>query len=304
MKKFRVLSDLHLDINKSYPLSIEDKDVFTVICGDTSGYPDMTIKWIKENCPYGVGISGNHLPYNDHNKTIQQLRNELAEAFPITSNFTYFDCETNVFCKEVDGILFVGTCMYTNMEIKHKIWNPNGDIELNKRCSAYNMNDYRWGIKSNDLEPKTMISPNDYIEWFKNAYNKIENILNENESLNVPNDVVLITHHPLITDFIGNNGYIDEYTYSLRHFNNSSYASDMKLWIKRHNSIKCYCCGHIHDVYKDFRSFDIVRNDKSKCLVVNNARGYVHYGHDVNFNIDCFVDVEKWCVMCEQKIEK
>ena len=297
MKKFRVLSDLHLDINKKYPLKIKDKDVFTVICGDTSGYPNITIDWIKKNCPNGVGISGNHLPYNDKNKTIQQLRLELANEFQINNSFTYLDCETDVFRKEVDDIIFIGTCMYTNMAISHPIWNPTGDIEFNKRCSLYHMNDYHWGIKS--LEPTINIRPDDYYEWFKRAYEKIEYALNDNEKSNKPKDVVLLTHHPLITDFLEHNGYIDDYCLSPRDFNWASYASDMKQWIKRHLSIKCYCCGHIHDVYKEYRNFDIIRDDGSKCLVVNNARGYVNHGHDTFFNLNRYVDVNTWSTIEE-----
>jgi len=49
MKKFRVLSDLHLDINERYPLDIDDKSIFTVICGDTAGYPDIVKRWILNN---------------------------------------------------------------------------------------------------------------------------------------------------------------------------------------------------------------------------------------------------------------
>lgn len=296
MKKFRVLSDLHLDINEKYPLEIQDKDIFTVICGDTSGYPDMTINWIKNNCPNGVGVSGNHLPYNDQNKTIQQLRLELANEFPINTSFTYLDCETGVFGKEVDDIIFIGTCMYTNMALSHPTWNPTGDIEFNKRCSLYHMNDYRWGIKS--LEPTINIRPDDYYEWFKHAYEKIEYALNDNEKSDKPKDVVLLTHHPLITDFLEHNGYVDDYCWSPRDFNWASYSSDMKQWIKRHSSIKCYCCGHIHDVYKEYRNFDIIRDDgKSKCLVVNNARGYVSRGHDTFFNPNRYIDVETWSVI-------
>lgn len=292
--KIRILSDLHLDINKQDPLVYENKDIFTVICGDTSGYPDMTIKWIKENCPNGVGVSGNHLPYNNYNKTIQELRNELATAFPITNSFTYLDCETNVFCKEVDNILFIGTCMYTNMAIKHAIWNPEGDIELNKRCSKYNMNDYYWGIKDNTLDPPSKISPNDYCDWFKNAYQKIENILNENEHSVNPKDVILITHHPLITDFFGHNGYVEDDHYSQKYFNNASYASDMKKWLIRHTSIKCYCCGHIHAVDPQYRILSIPRENNHSLLVVNNARGYVKYGHNRFFDRNLLLDTNTW----------
>lgn len=297
MKKFRVISDLHLDVNSSYKLELKDKDVFTVVCGDTSGYPDLTIDWIKQNCPNGIGVSGNHLPYNDQDKTIQQLRLELANEFSNEKTFTYLDCETDVFHKEVDGILFIGSCMYTDMHISHPDWNPTGNKEINMKCSALRMNDYRFGVKS--YNPTVMISPNDYYEWFKNAYLKIENVLNENEASNNPKDVVLITHHPLITDFLEHNGYVEKTIYTLKDFIWSSYASDMKQWIKRHTSIKCYCCGHIHDVYKDYRNFDIVRDDGSRCFVVNNARGYVNRGHDLFFNPYRYVDVNSWTIIDE-----
>lgn len=298
MKKFRVLSDIHLDVNEKYPFALKDKSIFTVICGDTSGTPEESINWIKENCPNGVGVSGNHLPYNNLGNSIQALRQELANAFPVNGTFTYLDCETGTYAKEVDGILFVGSCMYTDMHIKHAGWNPSGDMELNMRCSAWNMNDYRWGIKSTDIEPYTKITPKDYYEWFKNAYSKIEEVLNANESQEHPKDVVLVTHHALITDFFDHNGYVENvnYIYRSRDFNWASYASDMKQWLKRHTSIKCYCCGHIHDVYKDYRNFYITRDDESKCLVVNNARGYVSRCHDTYFNPNLFVNVENWTV--------
>ncbi len=299
MKKFRVISDLHIDINKSYPLTFDD-DIFTIICGDTANSVDKKIRWIKENIKTGVGISGNHLPYHS-DTTLQSLRMKLAKAFPVSNPFTYLDCETNVFCKEVDGILFIGTCMYTDMAIKHKKWNPTGDISLNMSCSEYNMNDYNRGIKCKNkvINPKTdpkfiRITAKDYAEWFKNAYQKIDKKLNENEKLENPLPVVLFTHHSLIPDFLENNGYIDNYIYDVRHYNWSSYASDMKDWLLKHTSIKCYCCGHIHDVYKDYRHFPLYREDNSKILVVNNARGYVMYNNDRYFNKHLFVNTKTW----------
>lgn len=72
MKKFRVLSDLHVDLNESlgYFFELKDKDVFTVLCGDTSGDPRTTIRWANSNLKAGLLIAGNHLPYNDQNITI------------------------------------------------------------------------------------------------------------------------------------------------------------------------------------------------------------------------------------------
>ena len=302
MEKFRIVSDLHLDINDHYPLEIKD-DVFTVICGDTSGSPKMSIDWIKKNVKAGVGISGNHLPYNDEHKTIQELREELAAAFPSTSAFTYLDCETGVFTKEVDGILFVGTCMYTDMRVKHSQWNPNGDVLINMRGSESNMNDYHWGIKSisypfglENSSSKKHITAQDYMDWFTNAYSKIDNVLSQNEKLENPKPVVLITHHSLLVDPAYHNWYMDDPNsiYSLRQYNLASYVSDMQQWLASHNSIKCYCYGHIHAIEEPWRSFTLPHTDGSKMLVVNNARGYVSQGHDSRFAKDTFVNTQTW----------
>lgn len=302
MEKFRVISDLHLDINKHYPIELKD-DVFTVICGDTSGYPSMTIDWIKKNVKCGVGVSGNHLPYNDENKTIQELREELAKAFPAEAPFTYLDCETGVFTKEVDGILFIGTCMYTNMRVKDQHWNPEGDKLINMRGSEYNMNDYHWGIKSISYPfgpengcTKKHITAQDYMDWFINAYNKIEKVLNQNEALESPKPVVLITHHPVIVDPAYHNWYMEDPNsiYSMRQYNLASYVSDMQQWLVRHNSIKCYCYGHIHAVEENWRNYKLTHADGSEMLVINNARGYVMRGHDVRFMSNVFVNTKTW----------
>lgn len=302
MEKFRVLSDLHIDINECYSLAFTD-DVFTVICGDTSGSPSMSIDWIKKNIKCGVGVSGNHLPYNDEKKTIQELREELAKAFPASSPFTYLDCETGTFAKEVDGIIFIGTCMYTDMHVKHKVMNPSGDPEVNMRGSQCNMNDYRWGIKSiewpsgkNGIPSMKHITAQDYMDWFKNAYNMIEKVLNENEASASSKPIVLITHHSLLTGFAYHSWYIEnpDNIWSLRDYNLASYVSDMEMWLSRHSSIKCYCCGHIHAIEKPWRSFKMKHNDGSELLVVNNARGYVLHGHDTNFMSNFFVNTKTW----------
>ena len=108
--KFRVLSDLHIDINEGAVPSFDD-DVFTVVCGDTSGDPAESINWIQKNVHRGVGVSGNHLPYNNRGLEIQALRDELAEAFPKDGPFTYLDAECGTVSKVVDGVMFVSSSL-------------------------------------------------------------------------------------------------------------------------------------------------------------------------------------------------
>lgn len=55
----RIISDLHIDINKDYPISYND-DVFTVIAGDICGNPYDGVEWVKNNIKHGLFIKGNH----------------------------------------------------------------------------------------------------------------------------------------------------------------------------------------------------------------------------------------------------
>ena len=73
--KIRILSDLHLDVNSKYPFSLKDKDTFTILCGDTSGDPEITKKWIDDNIKSGVFVCGNHLVYNSRHSSALLLRN-------------------------------------------------------------------------------------------------------------------------------------------------------------------------------------------------------------------------------------
>jgi len=294
MKKFRVLSDLHLDINADVPLELKDKDTFAVICGDTAGETEIGIDWIKNNIKSGVLVSGNHLPYNKSMLTIQEQRESLAAAFSSENDITYLDTECKTFYKEVDGILFIGTCMYSDMKISTP-WNPDGDIKTNCRIAERQMNDYHYGLKTiqknehNEIMRVTHIKPQDYADWFKNAYQKIDAVISANESLAEPKPVVLITHFPIVKKLLQESFYVDNN-------NLASYGSDYEKWIHAHPSIKCYCCGHAHEVSKPYRIYNIDRADGSRCLVVSNTRGYARRGHDVLFNPNTFVDVETWTV--------
>lgn len=294
--KFRVLSDLHQDVRLNgtdKPFTLND-DCFTVVCGDTSGSVDVTSKWIRKNIRRGVFVSGNHMPYDNPEKfTMDELRGILAERFPVESPVTYLDALTDCFSKIVDGILFVGTCMYSNMRIKSAM-NPTGDIIINKSISRSCMNDYYHGIlkkiypAGSDNTPNFVkVTPDDYIKWFNNAYSKIDAALTENESSSNPLPTVVITHFPLVREFVEHSLYVDADNYA-------SYGNDMKIWLISHPSVKCHCCGHCHDIEKDWRSFYVDRQDGSRILCVNNSMGYMHKVHDMTFNPNRFVNTDTW----------
>ena len=287
--KIRIISDLHLDVNHNYcfRLTPKQKEMFTIIAGDTSGDPRETIDWLKKNVKQGVFITGNHLVYNNRKLPIQELREELAAAFPKTADVTYLDNEVGVLSKEVNGILFIGTCFYTDFNLPIP-WRP-GDANtqvLNMSISWRNMNDYRWGIKSkkmDGIDRGTPLSPKDYLEWHEKAFANITELIENNEKSEKPLPVVIITHHAPIKDCISGY-YVNEDT-------NASYASDYEWFIKAHPSIKCWVYGHMHADQKEIK---IPRNDGSSCVIVNNARGYCQRLEDSNFNVNTILDTDTW----------
>lgn len=289
--KIRILSDLHLDVNDNYCFKIpeEQQDVFTVIAGDTSGDPDMTIDWLKKNVKRGVFISGNHLVYNGKEKTIQELREQLASAFPKDADITYLDNEVGVISKEVDGVLFVGSCLYTDFKLPCT-WRGKAcnDQQINMSTSWRTMNDYRWGIKehsADSISKDVYITPEDYLEWFEKAFTTIQDLVEANERLADPKPIVIVTHHAPLKDCISG--------YYVNDDANASYASDLEWFIKKHPSIKCWIYGHIHN---DQKEIDVLRDDGTKCIVINNARGYCPRVEDRNFNANTFIDTDTWKV--------
>lgn len=309
--KIRILSDLHVDINENKPLFYND-DVFTLICGDTAQSPSTAIEWINANIKNGLVICGNHLPYENYGaeakdkKTISEFKNEFAAAFPVENNITFFDESVGVISKVVNNILFVGSVMYTDMQIKHPIFNPTGNREKNYHFSGLHMNDFNFGITDKTLTKDgilklTYLHPRNYAEWFDATYEKIDRILTENEAKASPLPVVLFTHHPLISDYIYHSYYI-ETSYSHWEYNNPSYASDRYRWLEQHHSIKVYCCGHVHDVEPRYRILEHVRSNGDILKIVNNARGYIRYGHDRFFDENLILDTDTWNIECHGKL--
>ena len=132
--KIRILSDLHLDINQKIPFLLEDKEIFTVLCGDISGNPEQTIEWINQNIKQGVFVEGNHIGY-DSQHSIQYIENLLSYEYPTTATVTYLK---NDF-KMVDDIVFVGGILWTDFNLYGKAFQT-----LHKLYASQLMNDFRY----------------------------------------------------------------------------------------------------------------------------------------------------------------
>ena len=313
MKKIRVISDLHMDINKNYGFSLRDglyEDVFTIVAGVTSGDPSLSVKWLKENITKGIAISGNHLVYNHKNKTIQQLRNIMKKGLPIDGDVTYLDADCGVVSKVVDGILFLGSCLYTDYTLPTK-WNSAGDTVLNMNAARGGLNDFRWGGTKFEMKmvpdyaspsfpvPNVkrkvctrFLDPSDLEKSFHKTIKMFTEILDTNEKSDNPLPVIVISHHAPTPKCIS-----DVYSHSEI---NASYATDLEDFIKNHKSIKVWCCGHIHER----KIFNIDRDDGSHCAIVQNPCGYIRqwYYEYSNFNPNVFINTETWEIEVDDKL--
>lgn len=281
--KVRVISDLHLDLNDRWPISYDRNDgVFTVMCGDLSGNPSITKKWISKNIGRGVFVSGNHLVYNHENRTIGQLREEMAKGHGPRANVTYLDCMTKsgVCSKMVDGVLFVGSCLYTDFKLPCG-YRVDGDIVArNMRISEWSMNDYKWG-RVEDPEHGNMrrLSPSDCLAAFNRSLAAISEASIEAAKKDPGISVFVVTHYCPSPKCIS-----DEYVDSDL---NASYASDLEDFIRNHPNIRCWACGHVH-TQKNFKIGD--------CLVVMNPRGYLFRAEDAKFHRNLIVDTDDWSI--------
>lgn len=292
MDRIRILSDLHLDVNSEHCFKLNANNDFTVIAGDTSGDPRMTIDWINKNIHQGILVSGNHLVYNKRNLSVQTLRDELHSAFPENSSTTYLDTLCGVTSKVVDGILFVGSCLYTDMKLPSGK-NPNGVQDINCNIAQRYMNDFRWGMTEakDEIEDEKdglrRIRGMDYVKWFERSFAEMTRIIEENESSEDPLPVVVVTHHAPSKICVGS-AYVDDDA-------NCAYVSELDDFIKAHKSIRCWVYGHIHE-HKEAK---IIRDDGTFCTLVNNSRGYCHKLEDDHFNPNTFINTETWEIESE-----
>ena len=301
--KIRILSDLHLDINKDYNLDLHKNganDVFTLIAGDICGDPRKTIEWIKKNVHQGGFCCGNHLVYNDRKMAIEDLKNELHEAFPLNSNITFFDNDVGVISKEIDdGILLVSDVLYTDYKLKINGFNERGSTRVNMmaaepKFSGSYMNDFVWGYTkkkmykkepwSKDYEPENLwhLRTKYYKNHFDKAFKKITEIIETNQD----KQIILMSHHCLSENCIS-----DEFTHDSL---NGSYVSPKDKWIMDHPNIKLVISGHVH-----FRTSFNVGNT----LYVLNPLGYCRdtykqYNQKTDkwdvWTPNCFVDTDTW----------
>ena len=246
--KIRYISDLHLDYNYQYPLKLKDKETFTALAGDISGYYEVGRDWLKENIHNGVFVEGNHIFYNNDKLTLQDLYKRIEEDFPLDSDLSFLQ---NTY-KKVGSVIIFGATLWTDCRYY--------GVKMIEGLRRH-MNDYRYG-KYEDNGIIRNLQPEDTINEFHKSLKLLEELCDK-----YPQEkIVVLTHH------CPSKKCISPY---YRHGEiNQGYVSHLESFIESHGNIACWICGHSHYQTK----FDI-----DGCKVVMNCRGYVSHGEDYKF---------------------
>ena len=267
----RIISDIHADVNADMNYVFNFGDDFVINCGDTSGDAYTTRDWIRTFMRQGISVGGNHLGYNHFdlgsdgpqnerlyhssihpNNTINGQKNRLRHTFrssstPFLSNDTW----------EHDGVIYIGTTLYTNFELFGKenkipcMMEARHKLNDFKRCSYYKH------VVKRDNGFVVPLTPEDYLYLFKGALGYIKNSIRRYRvnKCNLP--VVVITHFAPTPYHIADQYKNDPLS--------ASFASDLREEIKEMPEIRLWCSGHVHN------SVDFILGN---CRFVSEPFGY------------------------------
>lgn len=261
----RIISDLHIDINKQYPISYND-DVFTIIAGDIAGSPKDIDDWLKDNIKHGIFIRGNHdCIYTDliNRDPLNMSTEILKQKYPVNADVCYLENQYKI----INDIVFIGCTLYTDYKFA-------GTQYDNMRAATVGLNDFRWGLWfDKNIQNLVPLQPMHYLDLHKKSRRFISSTLRKFKD----KKCVLITHHGMSSKCIAEE-YINDCL-------NASYISNMESFIKRYPNLALIISGHIHS-NKDF----MIGNTR----YIMNPYGYRDpmYGRpNIAFNKDLIIKV-------------
>ena len=263
--KLRIISDLHIDINKNHLefFSWADKDILTLIAGDIAGDLKIAAPFVREHFNNAILIGGNHIVYNNERKSIQRLHMDYRAEFPLATSISYLENDY----KEIGDTVFIGATLWTDYAFR-------GTVKENME-HATSMNDFWWGNfessgKNIPLHPQHCFNMfNESLIFIKTTYDKFDRIGKK---------IVLIVHHGISPTTI-----VKKYKNAIM---NASFISDLEDYITQNlPNVALIIHGHVHDRFQ-YKIGNIP--------VICNPCGYIERGEDKNipaWDKDFFVEI-------------
>lgn len=230
--KIQLCSDLHLEFEPTWRPTNTGSSVL-VLSGDimVANYFERSeaspyfaraenfrhfIRHCSENWDDVIYVMGNHEHYHGrYDRTTEILRKELSQY----KNIHLLDSAS----KEIDGVKFVGTTLWTNL---------NNDCPVTYSTLQSYMNDYKI-VQIFDGHNYRKLNPYDTFKAHKKA---LEFIHQETEG---HDRVVVCGHHaPSMLSVTER--------FKSQHYMNGGYCSDLSEFILDHPQIKLWTHGHVH----------------------------------------------------------
>ena len=259
---FRVISDIHADYNESHNYLFNFDNDFVINCGDTGGNSTVAGNWITNFMRKGVTVIGNHFGYSssfperDGIQNVERYENTKhisnTKAWQVQQLFNLLSDKNITLlsntCIEYNGIIIIGTCLYTDFDLYGK--------DHREECMAYAkkyMNDFRLPVvldnqsytqgkdgtwiphtKKKSISCIRTFSPSDHAAYFQYSFGFIKQKVEEYK--NKP--IIIVTHHAPSPYSIS-----EEYAGSML---NAAFASNLNEFIIEHPQIRLWAHGHTH----------------------------------------------------------
>ena len=266
--KIAVASDIHLEFGPIELKNTENAEVLILsgdICVadsldpyDATGILERSVsvhRFFQECCSefkHVVYVAGNHEHYNgDFAKTIPKLKERLGYLV----NLHILDKE----CLTVDGVLFVGGTLWTDMNKEDSItmWHMK-DMMNDFRCVINsNRETYFRDADGNSNSRSPRFTPEDAVVDHREFLEYIKLMV----SGKADKKIVVVGHH-------APSKQSTHPRYAREEIMNGGYSSDLSEFILDHPQIKLWTHGHTHE------DFDyMIGGTRIFC----NPRGYIKY---------------------------
>lgn len=248
--KIAYISDLHLEFDH-FELKNEEAADVLVLAGDVfvaresigREYHKQYFAALSEEFPRVVYVMGNHEHYGSCFHQTEGLIRDLIAPF---DNIHLLE-KSSV---EIDGVLFVGSTLWTNMNEG----NPITQLHMQSCMSDYQAIKYK-----NDVGVYRRLTPQDTVQ----AHNRsLQYIADQVDEARDGQKVVVITHHAPSERSVH-----EQYKHD--YHMNGAFRTDLDEFISLRPEVVLWFHGHMHNVFDYW-----IKDTRILC----NPRGYQKYG--------------------------
>ena len=244
--RINLISDLHLEFSTNVKLPGGD---VLVMAGDICEVKNLKQAkyqdWFFNECAKYqevIYVLGNHEHYGNR---LQKSYAMASEYMP--ENVTILEDQT----KEIEGVLFVGSTLWTDMNDR--------DRSTMSMCDQF-MNDHRYVTVYNEKKNAYhRLTAECTVDIHDRSLAYIKHVVENDNGL----PIVVVTHHAPSFSSVGEK-------FKHETLMNGGFVSNLDAFIESHPQIRYWLHGHVHN----FNDYTV-----GSTRIISNPRGYDGYEH-------------------------